>query len=128
MARILVVEDSLMSRTNLIEILASQKHEIAGEACNGEEAFNLYEELKPDLVTMDITMPVMNGIEALKKIMEKYSEAKVIMITALGQAGKVLECLNAGARHYITKPYEAKNILFVIEEVLRDDEIINSHF
>lgn len=118
MARILIVEDSLMSRMNLIEILTSQNHEIAGEASNGEEAFALYEELKPDLVTMDITMPLMNGLEALKKIMGKYTDAKIVMITALGQAHKVLESLNTGARHYITKPYEAQKVISIINEVL----------
>lgn len=118
MARILIVDDSLMSRTNLKEILQTKNHEIVMEASNGEEACRIYSELEPDLVTMDITMPVMNGIEALKKIMEKHPDARVIMITALGQASKVLEALNNGARHYITKPYEAKKVLSVIDEVL----------
>ncbi len=120
MARILVVEDSLMSRMNLIDILAAHNHEIAGEAANGEEALTMFEELKPDLVTMDITMPLLDGLKALKRIMEKYPDAKVIMITALGQAQKVLEALNTGARHYITKPYEAKKVLSIIDEVLND--------
>lgn len=118
MARILVAEDSLMSRTNLVEILKSQNHEIAGEASNGEEAYDLYEKLQPDLVTMDITMPLMDGIERLRKIINKYPNAKIIMITALGQERTILESLNLGALHYIMKPYEAKTVQSAISEVL----------
>lgn len=120
MARILVVEDSLMSRTNLIEILTSRNHEVVGEASNGREACELYAALKPDLVTMDITMPLMNGMEALKSIMGSHPDAKIIMVTALGQAQKVLECLNTGASHYITKPYEAQKVLAIVDDVLNN--------
>lgn len=118
MAKILIVDDSLISRKKLRQILESAGHEIAGEACDGDEAFKKYEELQPDLVTMDITMPNVDGITVLKMIMEAHPDAKVVMITALGKGGKILEALNAGAKNYITKPYEDEQIVNSIKEAL----------
>ena len=119
MAKILIVDDSAVSRKKLKEILKTTNHEIIGEACNGLEAFEKYEALLPDLVTMDITMPNIDGITALKQIRLFYSDAKVVMITALGNAEKILEALNAGAKNYITKPFEAEQILYSLEEALK---------
>lgn len=119
MARILIVDDSMISRVGLKEILINAGHEIVEEAINGEEACRIYNESNPDIVTMDITMPVMNGMESLKRIIQNHPNAKVIMITALSQTSKVLEALNLGALHYITKPYEAKKIISIIDEVLK---------
>ncbi len=119
MARILVVDDSIVARNNLKTILAAAPtHEVVGEAINGEEAFEKFLNLRPDIVTMDITMPKVNGIECLKKIIEVDPEARVMMISALGQGAKILEALNSGAKHYITKPFEADKVLEALEEVM----------
>ncbi len=118
MAKILIVDDSAVSRKKLKAVLESANHEIVGEACDGAEAFAKYQELLPDLVTMDITMPNIDGITVLKQIMEKHPQAKIVMITALGKGDKILEALNAGAKNYITKPYEDEQIINSIQEVL----------
>jgi two-component system chemotaxis response regulator CheY len=118
MAKILIVDDSAVSRKKLKDVIGSAGHEIIGEACDGAEASEKYEALLPDLVTMDITMPNIDGITVLKKIMECHPDAKIVMITALGKADKILEALNAGAKNYITKPYEDDQIIKSINEVL----------
>lgn len=118
MAKILIVDDSAVSRKKLRTILESANYDVIGEACDGAEAFEKYESLLPDIVTMDITMPNIDGIAVLKTIMEKYPSAKVVMITALGKGDKILEALNAGAKNYITKPYEDEQILNSIKEAL----------
>ncbi|ABZ85156.1 response regulator receiver domain protein [Heliomicrobium modesticaldum Ice1] len=119
MARILICDDSNLSRGNLKKILTTKGHEIVGEAVNGEEACKKYSELKPELVTMDITMPKMDGIAALKKIIQENPRAKVIMISALGQAPKILEAINSGAKSYVTKPFDANKVLSAVDEVLK---------
>ncbi len=118
MAKILIVDDSVVSRKKLRSTLEAANHEIIGEACDGAEAFEKYEALQPDLVTLDITMPNVDGITVLKKIRENYPEARVVMITALGKGNKILEALNAGAKNYITKPYEDEQIINSVQEAL----------
>lgn len=118
MARILIVDDSMVARYNLRNILEAAGHEVVAEAKDGEEGFALFKEHAPDLVTMDITMPKLNGIDCLKMIMDTNAEACVMMVSALGQNAKVLEALNAGARHYVTKPFAEDNVVEAINEVL----------
>lgn len=118
MAGILIVDDSKTSRKMLRGILEEAGMEVIGEAVNGEEAVALFPSLKPDLVTLDITMPVMDGICALTKILEIDNQAKVIMVTAAGQKGNVVEALKIGASEFVTKPYETEAILRVIHKVL----------
>ena len=118
MAKILIVDDSAISRKKLKAILESANHEIVGEAVDGAEALEKYEVLSPHLVTMDITMPNVDGISALKDIMERDPLARVVMITALGKGEKILEALNAGAKNYITKPFDAGQIIHSIQEAL----------
>lgn len=118
MAKILIVDDSKMSRRMLRSILEGFGHEIAGEAVDGEEGFRLYKELKPDAVTMDITMPQMDGINCLKEIMAFDENAKVVMVTAAGQSGKLVEALKSGAKEFICKPYEPEQIINAFKEVL----------
>ena len=118
MARILIVDDSLLARNNLKSILQNGEHKVVGEAVDGEQAVDQYLQLKPDIVTMDITMPKVNGIESLKRIIADDPEARVIMISALGQGGKILEALNSGARHYLSKPFESEKVLEAISEVM----------
>ncbi len=104
MLKVLVVDDSLIIRKTLTKLLEELGHIIIGEASNGQECFDLYCKLKPDLVTLDITMPIMNGIVSLKKIKEFDDNAKVIMITSHGEENFVMEAIKIGARGYILKP------------------------
>jgi two-component system chemotaxis response regulator CheY len=120
MAKILIVDDSIVSRNNLKNILLGAEHEVVGEAVDGEDGVEKYLSLRPDLVTMDITMPKLNGIECLKEILCRDPQAKVMMISALGQGAKILEAVNCGARHYITKPFEADKVLEAVSELMSE--------
>jgi two-component system chemotaxis response regulator CheY len=117
MAKILIVDDSLISRISLKKILTAEGHEIIGESVNGVDACLKYVDLQPDLVTMDITMPEMDGLEALRRIMYFDPNAQVVMISALGQESKILEALNDGAMEYITKPYETEQVISIINDL-----------
>lgn len=120
MAKILIVDDSLIVRMNLRKILTENGHEIVAEASNGEEACQKYAETKPEIVTLDITMPKMDGIEALANICKVDNEANVIMISALGQEAKILEALDKGAKQYIIKPFKNTDVLAKIDNILKD--------
>lgn len=117
MANILIVDDSKTSRRLLKGILEEAGHVIVGEAVNGEDGFLKYKELQPDLVTMDITMPKMDGIEALELIINENPSAVVVMITAAGQKNKMVEAIKAGAKEFITKPFDDEVIVRIINEV-----------
>ncbi len=117
MSRILIVDDSRTSRKILRGLLEEAGHEVIAEAENGEEGVNKYKELKPDVTTLDITMPVMDGLEALVKIREFDNKAKVIMVTAAGQQNKMVEAIKNGASEFVTKPFEKENILKIIEKM-----------
>jgi len=118
MGKILIVDDTLFMRTLLKNILFSGGHTISGEAGDGEDGVIKYKELKPDLVTMDIVMPKMNGIEALKAIKEFDPAAKVIMCTAVGQEQMVKLAIKTGAKGYIIKPFQAPKVLEEVKSVL----------
>ena len=118
MATILIVDDSKTSRKMLRAALEKGGFEIIGEANNGEEGFVKYKELKPDVVTMDITMPSMDGIESLALIKHADENAKVIMITAAGQKEKMVEALKCGAEDFITKPYEEDIVIDTVKRVI----------
>ena len=105
MAKILIVDDSRTSRKILREILEDAGHTIIGEAVDGEDGYIKYQELKPDVVTLDITMPKLDGIEALQLIRKFDENAKAIMITAAGQKDKMVRAVKYGAAEFITKPY-----------------------
>ena len=117
MAKILLVDDSKMSRKMLRTILEGMGHEIVGEGADGVEGLALYKEKNPDIVTMDITMPQMDGIACLKEIKTLDKNAKVIMITAAGQSNKLVEALKLGAEEFICKPYEPEQIINAIKAV-----------
>lgn len=118
MAKILIVDDSRTSRKILKGILENEGYEVVGEATNGLEGYDQYVALKPDVVTMDITMPVLDGIEALKKIMSDYPDAKVVMVTAAGQKTKMVEAVQNGASEFVSKPFEPEQLKAIIEKVI----------
>lgn len=120
MAKILIVDDSRTSRKMLRQILESAGHEIVGEAVNGDEGFLKYKELNPELVTMDITMPITDGIQALQLIKHLDKEAHVIMITAAGQKEKMIQALKEGADEFITKPFDADEVIKTINKITEE--------
>lgn len=119
MAKILIVDDSRTSRKILKGILENAGYEVIGEATNGLEGYDKYVELKPDIVTMDITMPVLDGIEALKKIKGDYPDAKVVMVTAAGQKTKMVEAVQNGANEFVSKPFDPEQLKTIIDKVLQ---------
>jgi two-component system chemotaxis response regulator CheY len=122
MARILIVDDAAFMRNSLKFIIESAGHEAAGLAANGAEAVKLYSELKPDLVTLDILMKETNGLEALKKIMDNDPQAKVLMITALGQESMQEEAKALGALGYIRKPFKTDDVVSELERALKNKD------
>ncbi|MCI8265004.1 MAG: response regulator [Lachnospiraceae bacterium] len=111
MPTVLVVDDSALIRKMLIKLLNENGYQVVGEATNGEEGVELYKELEPDIVTLDITMPVMDGVTALKKIKEYDPEAMVAMISAAGQKDKLMDALREGAELFFTKPFNAQEVI-----------------
>lgn len=118
MNRIFIADDSKIARKVLGNILTEHGYIIVGEACNGQEAVDNFQAAKPDLITLDITMPVLDGIKALEGIRALDSKVKVVMISAAGQKDKVIAALKAGADEFIQKPIEEENTLEVISKVL----------
>ncbi|WP_295161887.1 response regulator [uncultured Brachyspira sp.] len=116
--KVLIVDDSAFVVKQLQQIFVSEQYNVVGTAENGEEGVLMYKEYKPDLVTMDITMPKMDGITALTKIVEYDKNAKVVMVSALGKEDMVKKALLAGAKNYITKPLDRKKVLERIKMVL----------
>lgn len=122
MAKVLVVDDALFMRATMSNLLKKWGLDVVGEASNGREAVELYEQLRPDLVTMDITMPVMSGIEAVKAIVTQYEDAKVIMVTALGQQKLIREAIENGAKDFVTKPFDPIQLRMVVDKLVTLDE------
>ncbi len=118
MAAILLVDDSKTSRKILRGILEENGHVIIGEAVNGLDGIEKYKELTPDITTMDITMPEVDGLEALKQIIQFDKNAKVIMVTAAGQKSKMVDAVKYGAVEFIAKPFEAAQITEIVHKVL----------
>jgi len=118
MASVLIVDDAAFMRMMIKDILSKNGFEIAGEAANGAEAVEKFKEVNPDLVTMDITMPEMDGIQALKEIRQIDSNAKVIMCSAMGQQSMVIDAIQSGAKDFIVKPFQADRVLEAIKKVL----------
>jgi two-component system chemotaxis response regulator CheY len=116
--RILITDDALFMRVTLKNILTQNGFEVCGEAQNGVEAVNLFKSLKPDLVTMDITMPEMDGLAALKEIRSADPNAKVVMCTAMGQKNMVVEAIQSGAKDFIVKPFQPERVLEALNKLL----------
>lgn len=117
MSRIMIVDDAVVIREKLKILLTKAGHEVVAEAGNGLQAALLYSRLRPDIVTMDITMPGVDGIEGIRKIRTSDPAAKIIVISALGQKAIIVEALEAGASGFILKPFEIGKVLTVIESV-----------
>ncbi len=116
--RILIVDDAAFIRTMVKDILVPRGFEIVGEATNGNEAVQKYMELKPDLVTMDITMKEKDGLEAAREILKRDPNARIIMVTALGQEKMLLESFKIGVKDFVVKPFEPERILSAVEKAL----------
>lgn len=115
---ILICDDAAFMRMMIKDILTKNGYTVAGEAENGLKGVEKYVELKPDLVLMDITMPEMDGIQALRKIKEADANAKVIMCSAMGQQAMVIEAIQAGAKDFIVKPFQAERVLEAVKKVV----------
>jgi two-component system chemotaxis response regulator CheY len=118
MARVLIADDASFMRQMIREIIESEGHEVVGEATNGIEAVDLYKELLPDLVTMDIVMPKRSGIDAVKNILADHPTACIVMCSALGQETLVMEALSAGARDFIVKPFKPDSVVSTIAKII----------
>lgn len=118
MAKVLVVDDAAFMRMQLSDILQKGGHEVIGQAENGKEAIEKYMKLKPELVTMDITMPVMEGIDAVKGIKQLDPNARIIMCSAMGQQSMVVNAIQAGAKDFVVKPFQPDRVLDAISKVI----------
>ncbi len=115
---ILIVDDAAFMRMMIKDVLVKNQYEVVGEAENGAKAVEKFSELKPELVIMDITMPEMDGIEAVKKIRAIDPNAKIIMCSAMGQQAMVIEAIQAGAKDFIVKPFQPERIMEAVQKVL----------
>jgi len=123
MANILIVDDALFMRKILSDILSEEGHKIVGEAENAKEAIELYKKLKPDIVTMDIIMPEIDGIntlKAIKQILKSDKNARIVIVSAMGQQDMVVESIQAGAKDFVVKPFQRSRITESIARILRD--------
>jgi two-component system chemotaxis response regulator CheY len=118
MTKILVVDDAEFLRVRITKMLVGEGYEV-NEAENGAKALELYQQIKPDVVLMDITMPEMDGLTALKSIKAIDSNARIIMLTALGQESVVMEAVKAGAKDFVVKPYDSDRVLSAIAKALK---------
>ena len=116
--RVLIVDDANFMRMIVKDTLTPKGFEICGEAVNGNEAVKLYEELKPDLVTMDITMREKDGLEAARDILAKDPNARIVMVTALGQEKMLMDSLALGVKDFAVKPFEAERIVSAVQKAL----------
>lgn len=116
--RCLIADDSLFARRNIARIISAIGGEVVAEACNGKEAVDLYEKLNPDLVLLDITMPEMDGVDTLRRIIAANRHAKVIMISSVGHKELVWKAISLGASHFVTKPYSPEYAGMIIQSVV----------
>ena len=121
MANFLIADDSLLSRKMLGKIITNLGHTIVGESADGEQTVRMYDELRPDVLTLDITMPVMNGIECLDNIIRKHPDAKVLIVSAIGKSSMVLQAMKYGAKYYVTKPLDEKKVIEAISIAIADN-------
>lgn len=117
-AKVLIVDDAVLMRNMLRDILSPPEFEVVGEAKDGVEAVERFQQTRPDVVTMDIVMPVKTGIEATREILEAFPQAAIVMCSALGQESLVSEALDAGAMDFLVKPFRAEDVRAVLRKVL----------
>ena len=122
--RYLVVDDSVFARKNLGKMIEPFGGQVAGEAADGCAAITEYERALPDLVLMDITMPLMEGIEAAEKILQKHSDARIVMVSSVGYQENIVAALQRGARHFVQKPVKADVLYEVVKYVMGDDAVV----
>ena len=115
---VLVCDDAIFMRTMISDILSQAGYEVVGEAETGVQAIEKYKQLKPDLVTMDIVMPDLGGIEAVREIMKFDTAARILMCSAMGQQALVVEAIQAGARDFVVKPFQPSRVLEAVQRVL----------
>jgi len=115
---VLVCDDAIFMRTMISDILSGAGYDVVGEAESGVQAIERYRELRPDLVTMDIVMPDMGGIEAVREIIKADPEAKILMCSAMGQQALVVEAIQAGAKDFVVKPFQPSRVLEAVQRVL----------
>lgn len=115
---ILIVDDAAFMRMMVRDVLTKNGYEVVGEAENGQKAIEKYKELDPELIIMDITMPEIDGIQAVKEIKSINSDAKIIMCSAMGQQAMVIESIQAGARDFIVKPFQADRVIEAVKKVI----------
>jgi DNA-binding NarL/FixJ family response regulator len=127
MARVLIADDSAVTRKSLCEIVTSLNHTVVGDVSNGSQAFVAYTKLKPDVVTMDLTMQGLGGAEATSKIISAYPEARIIVISAMEERRAVIDALERGARHFIIKPINRDKVAAVLNNVLKQDFDLKKH-
>lgn len=118
--QVLIVDDALFMRNLLRDIFEAAEWQVVGEAENGLQAIEQFNALQPDLVTMDIVMPELNGLDAMQKILEEHPQAKIVMCSALGQESMVMEAIKGGAKDFIIKPFQDDQVLDVVERVCAD--------
>ena len=127
MAKVLIADDSAVARRSLREIVTSLGHVVVGEVPSGSQAFIEYNRLKPDVVTMDLTMPGLGGAEATSKIIATYPEARIIVISAMEERRVVIDALERGARHFIIKPISKEKVAAVLNNVLQQEVDLKQH-
>ena len=116
--KVLIVDDAVFMRNMIKDIFTGDEFEVVGEAANGVEAIEKYMELKPDVVTMDIVMPLKSGIEAVKEIVAQDGAAKIVMCSALGQDSLIMEAIEAGAKDFIVKPFKAEKVVEIVKRIM----------
>ncbi len=116
--RVLVCDDAIFMRTMISDILGSAGYEVVGEAETGVQAIERYRDLRPDLVTMDIVMPDMGGIDAVREIVKDDPNAKILMCSAMGQQALVVEAIQAGAKDFVVKPFQPSRVLEAVQRVI----------
>lgn len=123
---VMIVDDIPFVRKTLAEILTEAHYQVVGEAGDGNEAVSLFAKLRPDIVTMDVVMPQMSGIDAARKILKMDKNAKVIMISAMGQENLIMEAINVGAKDYVLKPFSAEDVIRAVDRAVKGDQALMS--